>query len=276
MKVGGIKDNDDDQRRLIGNWATLIFCKVPTISYFGWRDCRTPRQPVSYLKIQNPYRLNVEYDNVVWLTAERILPMLHSDATDCRRQDTANELEECSGFKDFYGAPNSRAIEHEMLQNAWSGVWFLYYKICTIGRDALRSVSWSRKWTLTSLLRHGIWMGKKKRRGGEEEEAEERQPHKEEVSLWNSTQWEIKKIERGLKENKEWLNTEWKATDNLYMSIAFKGLKCFTIFLCRCMTFCAINFPSLPQTQQNPTLNWFMYSSVHFSSSRTSKKNLLL
>jgi hypothetical protein len=58
----------------------------------------------------------------------------------------------------------------------------------------------------------------------------------------------------------------------LYMSIAFKVLKCFTIFLRRCMTFCAINFPSLPQTQQNPTLNWFMYSSVHFSCSRTSKK----
>jgi hypothetical protein len=37
----------------------------------------------------------------------------------------------------------------------------------------------------------------------EEEEAEERQQHSEEVSLWNSTQWEIKKIERGFKENKE-------------------------------------------------------------------------
>jgi len=39
-----------------------------------------------------------------------------SDATDCRRQDTTNELEECSGFKDFYAALNSRAVEHEILK----------------------------------------------------------------------------------------------------------------------------------------------------------------
>jgi len=46
-------------------------------------------------------------------------------------------------------------------------------------------------------------MRKKKEEEEEEEEAEERQPHSEEVPLWNSTQWEIKKIERGFKENKE-------------------------------------------------------------------------
>jgi len=42
-----------------------------------------------------------------------------------------------------------------------------------------------------------------KEKNEEEEEAEERQPHSEEVSLCNSIQWEIKKKERGFKENKE-------------------------------------------------------------------------
>jgi hypothetical protein len=46
-------------------------------------------------------------------------------------------------------------------------------------------------------------MRNKKEKQEEEEEAEEGQPHSEEVSLWNSTQWEIKEIERGCKENKE-------------------------------------------------------------------------
>jgi hypothetical protein len=46
-------------------------------------------------------------------------------------------------------------------------------------------------------------MRKTKEEEEEDEKAEERQPHSEEVSLWNSTQWEIKKIERGSKENKE-------------------------------------------------------------------------
>jgi hypothetical protein len=43
----------------------------------------------------------------------------------------------------------------------------------------------------------------RKKKNEEEEDAEERQPHSEEVSLCNSIQWEIKKIERGFKENKE-------------------------------------------------------------------------
>jgi hypothetical protein len=43
----------------------------------------------------------------------------------------------------------------------------------------------------------------RKKKKEEEEAAEERQPNSEEISLWKSTQWEIKKIERGFKENKE-------------------------------------------------------------------------
>jgi len=46
-------------------------------------------------------------------------------------------------------------------------------------------------------------MRKTKEEEEEEEEAEERQPHSEEIFLWNSTQWDIKKIERSFKENKE-------------------------------------------------------------------------
>lgn len=53
----------------------------------------------------------------------------------------------------------------------------------------------------THLVTKARNMDEKKKE--EEEEAEERQQHSEEVSLWNSTQWEIKKIERGFKENKE-------------------------------------------------------------------------
>jgi hypothetical protein len=44
---------------------------------------------------------------------------------------------------------------------------------------------------------------RKKKEQKEQEEAEEGQQHSEEVSLWNNAQWEIKKIERGCKENKE-------------------------------------------------------------------------
>jgi hypothetical protein len=47
------------------------------------------------------------------------LPVLGFDATEFRHGERANEPEECSdSLKDFYGAPNSRAVEHEILPNA--------------------------------------------------------------------------------------------------------------------------------------------------------------